>query len=70
MVQSSETAINLDVHSWTLEKYDHETGHVVSWSTLFERETRRVPPTKEWNEMLRLRCRRLKGNSLRRLRRG
>ena len=52
VTESSEPAINLDVHNWTFEKYDREADHVIDWSPLFERETRKVPPAKEWNENL------------------
>ena len=50
--ERSEKAINLDVHNWTFEKYDREADYVVDWSALFQRETRKVPPLKVWNEKL------------------
>lgn len=52
VVDSSEAALNLDVHNWTFEKYDREPDHVINWSSLFKRETRKVPPMKKWNEKL------------------
>lgn len=52
VAESSEAAINLDVHNWTFEKYDRAPDHVIDWSSLFKRETRRVPPMKKWNEKL------------------
>lgn len=52
VAESSEPAINLDVHNWTLEKYDREADYVVDWSSFFERETRKVPSTTVWNEKL------------------
>lgn len=52
VAESSEPAINLDVHNWTIEKYDREADYVVDWSTFFERETRKVPPTAVWNDKL------------------
>lgn len=52
VAESSEAAINLDVHNWTSEKCDREPDHVIDWSSLFKRETRKVPPMKKWNEKL------------------
>lgn len=52
VAESSDPAINLDVHNWTFEKYDREADHVVDWSNFFERQTRKVPSTKVWNEKL------------------
>jgi len=49
---SGESAVNIDVHNWTFEKYDREADHIIDWSPLFERETRKVPPAKEWNDKL------------------
>lgn len=50
--ESTEAGINLDVHNWTFEKYDREADYVVDWSTLFERETRKVPTAMVWNDKL------------------
>jgi hypothetical protein len=52
MAESSEAAINLDVHNWTLEKYDREADYVVDWSALFDREKRKVPSITVWNGKL------------------
>jgi hypothetical protein len=52
VAESSEAGINLDVHTWTFEKYDREADYVVDWSALFERETRKVPKMEVWNEEL------------------
>jgi hypothetical protein len=52
IAESSERAINLEVHNWTFEKYGWKADHVIDWSSLFGRETRKVPPKSEWNEKL------------------
>lgn len=52
IAEGSEPAINVEVHNWTFEKYKREADHVIDWSSLFERESRRVPPKSEWNEKL------------------
>lgn len=52
MALSSEAAINLDVHNWTLEKTGREPEHLIDWSSRFERVPRKVPPAREWNEKL------------------
>lgn len=52
VAESSEAAVNLDVHNWTFEKYDREPDYVIDWSSLFKRGTRGVPPMKKWNEKL------------------
>ena len=49
---SLEPAINLFIHNWTAEKFDIEPDRVLDWSSHFERETRRVPAEKVWNEKL------------------
>ena len=52
VTESNEPAINLNVHNWTFEKYDREADEVVDWSVLFDRDTRKVPSMKAWNEKL------------------
>ena len=52
VAQTIEPAINLDVHNWTFEKYDRDADHVVDWSALFDRDTRKVPDAAVWNETL------------------
>jgi len=48
----SESAIDLNVHNWTFEKYDRVPQHVIDWSPHFDRDTRTVPDKKIWNEQL------------------
>ncbi len=45
-------AIGLDIHNWTLEKYDRKPQYTLDWSAYFDRTTRKIPQKTEWNEVL------------------
>jgi hypothetical protein len=47
-----EPAIDLDIHNWTVGKYDRKPKYVIDWSTLFNRDQRIVPRQKTWNQQL------------------
>jgi len=49
---AASTAVNLDVHNWTVEKYDREPKHTIDWSGHFDRTSRRVPSSELWNDTL------------------
>lgn len=50
--ESNETAINLDIHNWTFEKYERQADYVINWSEKFDRDFRKVPSDAEWNNEL------------------
>src|SRR5205085_9272021 len=47
-----EPAIDLDIHNWTVGKYDRKPKYVIDWSTFFNRDQRIVPRQKTWNQQL------------------
>lgn len=47
-----ESTIDLDIHNWTVGKYDRKPTYVIDWSTLFNRDQRIVPKQKTWNQNL------------------
>jgi hypothetical protein len=48
----AEAAIDLDVHNWTVGKYDREPQYIIDWSKHFGRHTRILPSENVWNEKL------------------
>ncbi len=46
------STVTIWFHNWTREQFEIPADYVIDWSEHFDRETRRVPSSRVWNESL------------------